>query len=84
MFLCNLDMFFYLCMYIRIYIYNTQLIKDWHLILLVLAILAVEVVALAILMAINSTRYSVREIPDKEHPGLHDLVIICVLLLHTP
>jgi len=40
----------------------------------VLTILAIEIVVLAILMAIESTRYSIRIIPDKENPGSYEQV----------
>ncbi len=37
-------------------------------------VVAVEIVGLAIVMAIESARYYPSKIPDKEHPGSHTIV----------
>ncbi len=58
-----------------------QLIKDWHLILLVLTIVAVELVSFGIIVSIKSARYFPLVIPDRENPGFHYIVSLVLTLI---
>ena len=46
---------------------HLQFLKDWHLMLMVLCFLVVDLIMLTAVTAINGARYVVRTIPDKEH-----------------
>lgn len=43
--------------------------KDWHLILIIGVFVILDLILLTIVTAVDSSRYTVKIIPDKEHPG---------------
>lgn len=46
-----------------------QFMKDWHLMIITLIFLGVDVTILIVTSAIDNARFMVASIPDREHPG---------------
>ena len=48
-----------------------QLIKDYHLMLLVLAFVVVDTIILIVVMSLDNSRFTVTTIPNKQDPSPH-------------
>lgn len=62
-----------------------QLIKDWHLMLVILLFIVVDVIMLGTVTAIDGSRYTAKVIPHKENlesfVNVSYLLFICKLML---